>query len=200
MGSPSSSASRASRPPKGRGQRPWYLLVSLVASWLLGAMALMSGGSIVAYFREDANEVRQSLDQEESRRPDGESRALFRAGSERLEEIHEAARKREFPLGVAALVLGGAMVAMSARAMSGREGARGALVQVTLARVVLVVIAFLLTPDVRAGEFAVASELGYASIGKTVFEVVACLLIVVALTRQGSRAFFGRDEGSVWER
>jgi hypothetical protein len=29
---------------------------------------------------------------------------------------------------------------------------------------------------------------------------LACILVVIALTRQGSRAFFGGDEGSVWER
>jgi hypothetical protein len=200
MGSPPSSAPRASRPPKGRGQRPWYLLLSLVASWLLGAMALMSGGSVIAFFREDANELRESLDRDESRLSDEGERALFKERSERLNEAHERARRREFPLGVATLVLGGAMVAMSARAMSGREGARGALVQVTLARVALIGVAFALTPDVRAAEFGVANVLGYLSVGKMGFEALACLLVVVALTRQGSRAFFGADEGSVWER
>jgi hypothetical protein len=163
-------------------------------------MALMSGGSVVAFFREDANELRQSLDRDENRLTDANDRAVFKERSERLNEIHESARKREFPLGVASLVLGGAMVAMSARAMSGREGARGALVQVTLARVALVAMAFLLTPDVRAAEFGVASVYGYVSVGKMIFEAVACLLVVIALTRQGSRAFFGGDEGSVWER
>jgi hypothetical protein len=200
MHSPPSSASRSSRPPKGRGQRPWYLLVSLVASWLLGAMALMSGGSVVAFFREDANELRQAVDRDGNRLADEEDRSLFKERSERLNEIHERARTREFPLGVATLVLGGAMVAMSARAMSGREGARGALVQIALARAALVVVVFLLTADVRAGEFGVATVLGYVSIGKMLFEGVACLLIILALTREGSRAFFRGEEGSVWER
>jgi hypothetical protein len=163
-------------------------------------MALMSGGSVIAFFREDANELRQSLDRDENRLADADDRALFKERSLRLNEAHESARRREFPLGVATLVLGGAMVGMSARAMSGRDGARGALVQVTLARAALIVVAFLLTPDVRAAEFAVASILGYVSVGKMVFEGVACLLVVVALTRQGSRAFFGGDEVSVWER
>jgi hypothetical protein len=200
MGSPSSSASRSSRPSKGRGQRPWYLLLSLVASWLLGAMALMSGGSVIAFFREDANELQQSLDHDENRLTDADARALFMERSLRLNEAHERARRREFPLGVATMLLGGAMVAMSARAMSGKDGARSALVQLTLARVALIGVAFLLTPDVRATEFAVASVLGYVSVGKMAFEGLACILVVIALTRQGSRAFFGGDEGSVWER
>lgn len=200
MGSPPSSASRVSRPPNGRGQRPWYLLLSLVASWLLGAMALMSGGSVIAFFREDGSELEQALERDEHRLADEGERALFKERSIELNLAHERAKDREFPLGVATMVLGGAMVAMSARAMSGREGARGSLVQVTVARIGLVGLAFFLTSDVRAVEFGIANVLGYVSVGKMVFEAVACLLIVIALTRQGSRAFFGRDEGSVWER
>lgn len=200
MGSSPPPSLRPSRSLRGRLQRPWYLVVSLVVAWLLGALALMAGGSVITFFKQDAGELQQALDRDEERVPDPEERVLFRARTERLDDAHDRAKRREFPLGVATLILGGAMVAMSARAMSGREGARGALVQITLARAALSVVAFLITPDVRAAEFAVASLLGYASIGKTIFETVACLLVVIALTRPRSRDFFRAADGSLWER
>ena len=160
----------------------------------------MAGGSVITFYKQDADEIQQALDHDEERVPDPEERALFRQHTEHLDEVHDQAKRREFPLGIAALLLGGAMVAMSARAMSGREGARGALVQVTLARAALSVLGFFLTPDVRAAEFAVASVFGYASVGKVIFETTACLLVVLALTRPRSRAFFRAAEGSLWER
>jgi hypothetical protein len=169
-------------------------------AWLLGALALMAGGSVITFYKQDADEIRQALDHDEERVPDPEERVLFRARTERLEDVRDRAKRREFPLGVAVLLIGGAMVATSARAMSGREGARFALVQVTLARAALAILGFFLTPDVRAAEFAVASVFGYASITKTVFETAACLLVVLALTRPRSRAFFRAAEGSLWER
>jgi hypothetical protein len=200
MGSSPPPGSRPSRSPQNRLRRPWYLIVSLVVAWLLGALALMAGGSVITFYKQDADEIQQALDHDEERVPDPEERALFRQHTEHLDEVHDQAKRREFPLGIAALLLGGAMVAMSARAMSGREGARGALVQVTLARAALSVLGFFLTPDVRAAEFAVASVFGYASVGKVIFETTACLLVVLALTRPRSRAFFRAAEGSLWER
>jgi hypothetical protein len=200
MGSSPPPGSRPSRSPQNRLRRPWYLIVSLVVAWLLGALALMAGGSVITFYKQDADEIQQALDHDEERVPDPEERALFRQHTEHLDEVHDQAKRREFPLGIAALLLGGAMVAMSARAMSGREGARGALVQVTLARAALSVLGLFLTPDVRAAEFAVASVFGYASVGKVIFETTACLLVVLALTRPRSRAFFRAAEGSLWER
>jgi hypothetical protein len=186
MDSQPSSASRSWRPQKGK--RPWYLLVALIVSWLLGAAALMTGGTIVALYRQDANELRQALDENEAALAD----PVARARTERVNEELQRERERVFPLAVATLVLGGAMVAMSARAMSGREGARGALVQVVLARAALVGLVFLLTGAAAAGSLW---------IGGMVLEALLCLLVAVALTRPGSLAFFkGGAEGSIWER
>jgi hypothetical protein len=187
-------------PPGPRRKRPWYLMAALVTAWLLGAMGLMSGGSIVAFHRESASEVRKSLDRDEERFFDPDERALFREKSEHFYQVREQAEKREFPLGVATLLLGGAMVALAARSMSGREGARGALVQVTLARAALVVLAYLLTPDIRAAAFAVAPAVGYVLVAGMAAEAAVCLLIVLALTREGSIAFFRGMSGSAWER
>jgi hypothetical protein len=200
MGSPQTPASGFSHPPGSRPPRPWYLLAALIAAWLLGAVGLMSGGSVVAFYREDASELRQSLDRDDDYLLNEEERALFRERTERLNDIFERAKKREFPLAVGTLVLGGAMVALAARSMSGREGARGALVQVTLARVGLIGVAFFLTADVRAAEFAVANLFGYLRVGGMILQGLTCLLIVVALTREGSLAFFRAREDSIWER
>jgi hypothetical protein len=131
---------------------------------------------------------------------DASDRAASRERTERFNEVRDQARDREFPLGVATLLLGGAMVATAARSMSGREGARGALVQVTLVRAALVVVAFLLLPDIRAAAFAASPRDGYVLVGWMAIEGIACLLVVVALTRERSRAFFRAAERSVWER
>jgi hypothetical protein len=176
------------------------LLLALIAAWLLGAIGLMSGGSVVAFYREDVDELKLSLDREEGYLLTDDERALFRERAERLNDVHERAKRREFPLAVGTLVLGGAMVAMAARSMSGREGARGALVQVTLARAALVGTAYLLTADVRAAEFAIASVVGYLRVGWVILQGLTCLLVVVALTREGSLAFFRAREDSIWER
>jgi hypothetical protein len=175
-------------------------MAALVTAWLLGAMALMSGGSVLAFHREDASEIRQTLDRDEERFKDPDERAMFRERSEHFNQVREQAEKREFPLGVATLLLGGAMVAMAARSMSGREGARGALVQVTLARAALVVGSYLLTPDIRAAAFAVTSAVGYVLVGIMGLEVALCVLVAIALTREGSIAFFRSMSGSAWER
>lgn len=175
-------------------------MAALITAWLLGAMALMSGGSVVAFHREDSSEIRQSLDRDEERLIDPDERAVFRERSEHFNQVREQAEKREFPLGVATLLLGGAMVAMAARSMSGREGARGALVQVTVARAALVVLAYILTPDIRAAAYSVSSAVGYVLVGAMVIEVALCLLVAIALTREGSIAFFRSVNGSAWER
>jgi hypothetical protein len=200
MGSPQTPASGVSYLPRKRPRRPWYLVLALVAAWLLGAVSLLSGGSVVAFYRQDVADLRQSLDADPDRILSDDEREAFRERAEHLNDVFERAKKREFPLAVGTLVLGGAMVAMAARSMSGREAARGALVQVTIARAMLVGAAFVLTADVRAAEFAVAGIVGYLRVVGMVLQALTCLLVVVALTREGSLAFFRTREGSVWER
>src|SRR5262249_3283942 len=111
-----------SRPPK----RPWYLVAALVAGWLLGANAMSDGCQTIQYYRGEALNM-----QAPPELTDVAARQRVVELAQKYVAVMDAARGRLLPIGVALLVLGAAMVMLSARAMSGRPGARGALVQVT---------------------------------------------------------------------
>ena len=121
-----------------------------------------------------------------------------------------------FPLSVGELVLGLAMFILGAAAMAGRGGARSSLVQIVLVQAALIVGTYVATPKVRAAasemELTVrAAELEEAGndpalVKDTVHRfrqiepaitgvvlggrIMVALLIVLALTRKRTRAFY----------
>jgi len=136
-------------PPRSRApKRPWYLVAALIAGWMIGASAMSDGCNIVMFYRGDAVDVERPAQEI----TDVEARKQVIDLGARVIAARDAARNRLLPLGIASLLLGAAMVMFSARALSGRAGARGALVQVTVARAALVVASYFITSDVRAVE------------------------------------------------
>ena len=210
-------------PPRSRApKRPWYLVAALVAGWVLGANAMNDGCTAVAFYRGEHIDIRAAADPI----TDVEARANVITLGERYIATLDAAKNRELPIGVASLLLGAAMVMLSARAMSGRAGARGGLVQVTLVRAALVVATYSFTADVRRAELdfshsrfiAIQREqqqdkqaieltekmapylVRIIPPAQLAFSVLASLLVVVALTRARSREFFEAAAGSLSER
>ncbi len=196
---PSSRPPRASRPPGAK--RPWYLIVALIGSWLFGAAILVNGCETLAFYKSDTVDGNAAAEQ----LADDAQREQVASRIEHYFTVMDGARRRVLPLSIAALLLGAAMVALSARAMSGRPGARSGLVQVTVVQAALAVLTYALTPDVRRAEFEVNAALSYGWLGRYAPPVIlamrsfASALVVVALTRPRSRAFFDAAPGSVSE-
>lgn len=196
-------------------------MVALIVSWFFGASAFVEGCRTISFYRDNNNDAHDYV-------------VHVRTAAERTEAMKVAenylstmynAQKRVFPLAVAGMLLGAVMVGFSARAMSGRAGARGALIQIVSVQAALVIGAHVLTADVRYARAAIdaliAAQLREAvpdaesmekslavsskmfALGETIWLVLrsmASTLIVVALTRSRSRRFFEAAEGRFSER
>jgi len=211
-------------PPIARGpRRPWYLMIALIVAWIFGASGLIQGcGSVISY--RGAN-----VDMSEAFVADirnDEQRAETARVAENYLKTLDSARNRYFPLSVAGMLLGAVMVGFAARAMSGREGARGPLIQIALAQAALMILAHFLVADVNAAEsnLQIAAQTArirdsgesnenlekvlamlpaLAPIRDKAWLVVRTLLsgfIVLALTRSRSREFFEAERMRSLER
>jgi hypothetical protein len=172
-----------------KGQRPWFLVVALVAGWLFGAHGLVNGCSLISYYKDDA--VAESATSSDDAHHDDFVRL------EPWKKALDGAKNRVFPLSAATLVLGGAMVVFAARAMGGRPRARDALIQIACVQALVAILMYALTPDVRAAEDQVERDAGYGAVFRRyappsllVLRTLASALIVLALTRPRARAYF----------
>jgi hypothetical protein len=192
MEAPDAAASRRD----GRPRRPWYLVVVLVLAWLTGASSVMGGCQTIEFYRSTTLEIAQPLEHEVGKTETelAETHAHFATYTAALDRD----RSREFPLAVAALLVGAAMVVFAQRAMIGREWARALLVQLTLAHAALVVLQYVLTPRIQRATVELGAFLSGVDatlmarlvVVGTGISVMANMLIVLGLTRQRSRAFY----------
>lgn len=186
---PTDASPSSIRPSKIR--KPWYLATALIVGWLFGAQGLVSGCTTIAYYRNDNIEDAITQSADDPNHPEN------RAHVELFTQALDAAKNRVFPLSVALFVLGGAMAIFAVRAMGGRGQARRALIQVACVHAVVVILYYLLTPDVRAVQEAIWRAQGYSLFlqrrlnqGELVARTLVSALIVLALTRERARAFF----------
>ena len=144
-------------------------------------------------YRSSSIEIGQSIDRQQNK-----TEAELKETHERVDQYTAAldhARSRKFPLSVATLLVGAAMVVFAQRAMVGREWARSLLVQLVLAHAALVGLDYWLTPDVRValamlfGLDADLPSMMRALAIATALSVATSLVIVIGLTREGARAF-----------
>jgi len=149
-----------------------------------------------------------------------EGRAKVSAAAEHYADVMNSSRHRSFPIAVAAFLLGTVMVAFAARAMSGRKGGRGGLVQVVSVQIALIVASYFLTTEMRKAETdlhltvqieglreaqpakpeseeVIAMMQRFVRVAPPVFlsaQVLLRLLILLALTRPRTREFFAAAE------
>jgi hypothetical protein len=198
------------RPP---GKKPWYLVLALFFALVAGSSSACEGYNVVAFYHGDTVDPAESPLVEEGRTPG--DRALLQ---ERLSDKFAAmskARGRLFPLGVAALLVGIAMVLVALRAMAGRTGAHKLLVQLVVVEAALRIGTYALESDVRAYDRALGAAMFDVKLRQSVPEdeaarlapfgaatlrvfepihlvlgTLGSALVVFALTRRRSRAFF----------
>lgn len=187
-------------PPPSRSalrQRPWYLVVTMMVTWLSGVAGLLTGLRIISFLRA-------------GRIPATNFKGMESAALELLVSVLAHA-KITFPLAVAYALLSGLLVVSSGVAMSGRRGGRSLALQAVLANAALAILAYALTPFARAayaeGVARAALELPRPASGeeaavmgvaswwvwrlKLIFiDLGPLVLAAFALTRARTKAFF----------
>lgn len=205
----------------GAPKKPWYLVAALMGALALGADGGCEGQGIVGIYRADYIDP-SSLAQEIS---DNADREAMRAALEGYIDALGAAKGRAFPLAIAAMLVGLTTVLFAMRAMGGSAGARRGLMQLVLVQAGLVGVTFFAERDLRAASFRYASAEIRArlhqelrdparaeqairfNVTKAQFRApvrlavttLGSLLIVLALTRRGARAFFDASQDAVPE-
>lgn len=194
-------------------KRPWYLVVALIACSLFGVMSALDGCNRVAYYRgAKVERFEDGLNVETNR-------AAVREAVDAYLTTLDQERRVMFPLSVADIVLGMAMFLMAAGAMAGRNGARRALTQIVVVRAGLAILAYAVTPRVRAADMDLSRAVGSAFLreaesdtaaadkavaeynerlrvmpavaaGALAFKTAALGIVVLALTRRRTREFY----------
>lgn len=213
-----SAMSSTEAPEAGRTKRPRFLVVALALALVFGAGCWTDGCNRLAFYRGDREQKVTSAIQNDDDRARAE--ALF----QRYVDAADNARGRTIPLAAATFVLGAALLALGARGLAGRSNTRSALMQVVTAQAVVVAATYYLTRDVWSTEADWQYETTimlqhqrspaeqYEQMAETVRSVrrwappawlavrsFASLLIVIALSRPRSRAFFDAAGGAVSE-
>ncbi|MDP9149865.1 MAG: hypothetical protein M3O36_08015 [Myxococcota bacterium] len=207
--------------PAAERKRPWYLVLALMGALALGMTGACSGWSTMTLYREpiDSSLAAQGI-------ADEADRAAVSSRVDAYVRTLDGAKARGWPLGVASLLVGGAIVILAMRALGGSGGARTALVQLVVAQAGLNAASFWLMRDVfdadlrvfearqaaeihervpekpRADEMSrtTAAMLRAANPIAVVLRTIGSALVVVALTRRRSRAFFDPSAAALEER
>lgn len=137
------------RDPRGAGpRRPRFLLVALIAAFLVGAGCWTEGCNRLAFYRGE-HEHSRALNS--SIRDDGD-RAHAESLYQRFVDTSDLERGRAVPLAAATFVLGAALLALAARGLAGRSNTRSALMQVVAAQAIVVALGYFLTREMRNAE------------------------------------------------
>jgi len=178
----------------------------MVLTWFVGVRGLNSGFSYASFLRSGTLPDMATAAKHVGTMAD----VLELAGLEALKSMLAHARVT-FPLAVAEVLLAGLLVVASGLAMGGRKGSRGLALQALGANALLAVVAYALTPGVRAAYIDgvlhavdtvtlpephrdVLTNAGIFHwafrIKLAVFDLGPLLLGALALTRERTRAFF----------
>lgn len=192
-----------------------------MAALLFGAGCWTEGCSRLAFYRGESDQREMLNGSIRSEADRARADALYH----RFVEVSDAARGRAVPMAAATFVLGMALLALAARGMGGRTNPRSALIQIVAAQAIVVAASYFVTRDVRDAERDWETErvlihqrenLGEAEYAQVepmfrswqrvgepawlALRTFASLLIIVALTRPRTRAFFEAAARPISER
>jgi hypothetical protein len=183
-------------------KRPLYLFLALLGALAIGTTAARAGWETIMLYHEpiDVSLVARGAG-------DGVDRAAIESAALAYVHALDAAKARGWPLAVATLLLGAALIIFSMRALGGSAGARAALVQLVAAQAGVSIVGFWLLRDVLAAEVgasvASGTPLSWARVFgpvRLVLSLLSSTLVVVALTRRRSREFFEASAAALEER
>jgi hypothetical protein len=191
-------------------KRPWYLVLALLGALALGTAGAFQGwGTFVSYHEPiDPTVVGSGI-------ADEADRLAVVARFEAYLQVLDVAKSRAWPLGVATLVLGTAIFVFAMRALGGNGAARAVLVQLIVAQAGTNAASYWLLRDVFEAELRLREAEDAATSRDNVperdqaevlhaaskmrragypialaLDTLGSALIVVALTRRRTRAFF----------
>jgi hypothetical protein len=196
--------------PLAERKRPFYLVMALLGALALGTIGAGRGWATIAIYREpiDTSLAGGGI-------ADEADRAALIARYEAYVHAIDAARSLGWPISVAELVLGSAMLLFAMRVIGGSRGSRAALVQLVVAQAALGALSYRLLPEVETSKIRLALAEKAASdhqnfpqqerveeirVNAQVLQVMPRLdlalrtlcstLVVLALTRRRAREFF----------
>lgn len=114
---------------------------------MLGTGGWVGGCETISYYQADPALLKGAAP---IKNPD--ERPRYEAATDQWMLARDMGKKHAFPLGVAAFVLGAAILSLAARGLAGRPGGRSALVQVVSVQAVLALVAFVGTREIRWAE------------------------------------------------
>ena len=190
-------------------RRPWYLVLALLICSGIGACESTAGWTTIELYRGHIDDRSHEMTRED------DSKVVASTFQKMLTSLDEE-RPRAFPLAVGELVLGIAVFVFAAAAMTGRGGARRALVQIMVAQTIIVCAMFFVTPKFRLAEteWLVAQQSGQMlekgqaeadvrpqmaalrvfrrglAVALLVVRTSVAGLVLLALTRQRARAYY----------
>jgi hypothetical protein len=197
--------------PRAERKRPRVLVFALYGALALGTLGSCEGSARVAQYRLDVDPSLLTQDI-----ADEGARATVAARFQAYLHAMDAAKARGWPLAVATLLLGAAIVLFAMRAHGGSGSARSALVQLLVVQAAVNAANHWLLRDVMEAQMqlGIAQQLaehhevsrttvkllGTANPVGLAIETLASALVVIGLTRRRSRAFFDSTMEAVEER
>jgi hypothetical protein len=197
--------------PAAERKRPFYLVLALLGALALGTAAARRGWETFALYHDpiDPSIAGQGI-------ADEADRIAVVARAQAYLQTLDAARARAWPLGVDTLLIGGAMFLFAIRALGGSGGARAALIQLAVAQAGTNAASYWLLRDVADANLRVFEAQQAAEIHERMpdrssadamerteahvlrvaspvafgLQTLGNALVIVALTRRRSRAFF----------
>jgi hypothetical protein len=188
-------------------QRPWYLVLALLGALTLGMFGASLGWSRALVYHEPVDVSVEGVGI-----TDEAQRQLVVERAQEWIAALDAARARGWPLAIASLLLGSAILVFGVRTFAGSSTARAVLVQLVIAQATInaadcylmrdswdawqrfysVKQAMTHVEDAEAARRGLATFMGLSILGSA--------LVVLGLTRRRSRQFLDAVDGAVEER
>lgn len=183
-------------------KRPWYLVLALLGALTLGTLGASLGWSRVLLYREAIDVTAEGIGiaNEAQRR-------LVVARAQECIAALDAAKSRGWPLAVASLLVGSAVLIFGVRTLGGSGSARTALVQLMIAQAGINAADYYLMRDawnaqqrLYEAKQAATTHVEVNSFTLTALSTFASALVIFGLTRPRSREFLDAVAGPIEER